>query len=136
LKTGRYSIILGLVTEKLKHIFFDKTAIVTTVVGIMLLTLTIVWHVNPAEASVVPSFLLHTVSGKVIHMILLVTCMPAWFAATLIFFPIMQCHGIYTHHEVLMTYILYILMLIIQGLLFFAIGKLISLCIRTVKKPK
>jgi hypothetical protein len=111
-----------------KNIFSDKAAVSTAVVGVVLMAMTIVWRVNPAESSVVAPFLSNTASGRVIHLILLVTCMPVWIAAVSVVTLFVPHTAEYTH------YLSYALMLVTQGLLFFAIGKLISVCKRAVAR--
>jgi len=112
---------------ELKNIFSDKAAVATAVVGVVLMALTIVWRVNPVEGSVVAPFLSNTASGRVIHLILLVTCMPVWIVVVSVV-TLFVLSTEYIH------YLGYALMLVTQGLLFFAIGKLISVCKRAVAK--
>ena len=49
--------------------------------GVVLMALTISWHVNPAEGSVVPRFLTANLAGTAALWVLLVTCMPVWVVA-------------------------------------------------------
>jgi len=112
-----------------KNIFSDKATVATAVVGVVLMALTIVWRVNPAESSVVAPFLSNTASGRVIHLILFVTCMPVWIvvvSAVNLFVPHTETEYVY--------YFGCALMLVTQGLLFFAIGKLISVSKRAAAK--
>ena len=105
------------------RIYFDRVAVISAIVGIVLMSLTIVWKVNLVEGSVVSPFLLNTAYGRVLHLILLITCMPVWIAVVISMARFIDS-----------TALLYSVMLAVQAILFFAIGKLISLCIRVVKK--
>ena len=98
----------------MKNPFSDKLALSTAVVGVVLMALTIAFRVNPVEGSVV-SDCLRTAWGRPLHLLLLVTTMPAWIAAIVVTFG----------GDLLTDWHLpYIVMLILQALLFFGIGKL------------
>jgi hypothetical protein len=56
----------------------SKLALIFALVGVLLMTLTLVWRINPVEGSVVPDFLTGTPLGRVVVAILLGTCMPVW----------------------------------------------------------
>ena len=115
-------LIIGSMIGRLKQIFRDKMVLVSVVVGILLMILTIVWNVNPVEGSVVPGFIRNTLLGKVVLSILLVTCMPVWILVVFLTMPL----------QYIPKYFIYSVMLVAQGILFFAIGKLISLCKKVV----
>lgn len=55
-----------------------KLVVGFTVVGVILMILTIVWRINPVEGSVVPDFLKANAIGSIVVGCLLVTCMPVW----------------------------------------------------------
>ena len=108
----------------MKNPFRDRIALATTVLGIVLMSLTIAWRVNPIEGSVMPMFLKQTSWGWALFIVLLVTTLPAWIAGVIVTFG----------GDLLPDWHLpYVMMLIIQGLLFFGIGKLISICRRKIR---
>jgi hypothetical protein len=62
----------------LKKFWTDRIALVTSGIGIALMILTAVWRVNPVEGSVMPDFLTGNPFGKMLLLVLIVTCMPVW----------------------------------------------------------
>ena len=109
--------------RRMKRFLTDRIAIVTSLVGVGLMILTIIWRINPAEGSVVPRFLTGNPVGVAVICVLLVTCMPAWILAVLLtmLIPLSE------HSQ-------YVLacgfMLIVQAVAYFMLGKLISVCVR------
>jgi len=59
--------------------FKDVFALVFMTIGIVLLTLTLIFRVNPAEGGVVNE----AIVGTLFHKILLLTTMPAWIAGAI-----------------------------------------------------
>ncbi len=55
-----------------------KLVVGFAVVGVILMTLTLAWRINPAEGSVIPTFLTNNPVGRAVVGCLLVTCMPVW----------------------------------------------------------
>ena len=111
----------------MKEFWTARIALGFAVVGVVLMALTIAWRINPVEGSVVPRFLTHNPIGIAIIWILLVTCIPVWiFAVSLsLLLP-------------LSDRIQYLLacgwMLVFQAILYFLIGKLVSVCRRRLKR--
>ena len=107
----------------------DRIALLTALVGVILMVLTIVWHINPAEGSVVPDFLTGNPFGKAVFWILYVTCMPVWIAVIVI------CRDLPFPEDT--NYLLAtVLMLMVQGVIYFLFGKLVSLTIRAFSKDR
>jgi hypothetical protein len=115
--------------EKMKRFWTDRIAIVTALVGIGLMALTIIWRINPAEGSVVPDFLTGNPVGVGAICVLLVTCMPAWILAVTLcmLLPL---------PERMQYSLACAAMLVMQGIAYFMIGKLISLCVRKICRRK
>ena len=113
----------------MKNPFRDRIALATTVLGIVLMSLTIAWRVNPIEGSVMPMFLKQTSWGWALFIVLLVTTMPAWIAGVLLAVVIPLVNP--SNHSGWV--VACCLMLIFQGLLFFGIGKLISICRKRIQ---
>jgi len=111
----------------MKTFWTDRVAIVTTLVGIILMVLTIVWRINPVEGSVMPRFLTGNPVGIAVIFILLVTCMPAWIVAV-------SVGMLLPFSERTQEVLVYVSMLILQGVIYFMIGKLISVCVRKVRE--
>jgi hypothetical protein len=107
----------------------DRIAIVTALIGVGLMILTIVWRINPVEGSVVPRFLTGNPVGVAVIYVLVVTCMPVWILAVSLSMSVpLPEHG---------QYVLACgSMLIFQAVVYFMIGKLISICVRRFKKKK
>ena len=100
----------------MKKFWIDSTAIVFAMVGIVLMALTLAWRVNPAEGSVIPQFLRDNVAGQAVHLLLLVTCMPVWFAAVLLL-PANYPASV-------------VRMIVLQAIVYFLIGKAVGVCFR------
>ena len=107
----------------------DRIAIITALVGIVLMILTIVWRINPVEGSVVPDFLTGNPVGRGVIWVLVVTCMPVWIIAVALcmLLPL---------HERAQWMLSCGAMLVVQGIVYFMIGKLISLSVRRFKRRK
>ena len=101
----------------------------------VLMVFTIVWEVNPIEGSVT-SDILKTSWGRPIWIVLMVTCTPGlvvgyllgagvWFGAAFI----LRVNPSEDSGMVVLCCVI----VIVQGLLYFGIGKLISIFVRTLK---
>jgi hypothetical protein len=99
----------------------------TAFTGIVLMILTIIWRINPAEGSIVPHFLTGNSLGHAVIYTLLVTCMPVWFLAVLVItrLPISE-NAQWT--------IACGMMIILQGLVYFLIGKLIARIVKLIAR--
>ena len=113
----------------MKRFWTDRIAIVTALVGVGLMVLTIIWRINPAEGSVVPEFLTGNPVGRGAICALLVTCMPAWILAVTLCMLLPLPERI--QYSLACT-----AMLVMQGIAYFMIGKLISLCGRKMCRKK
>jgi hypothetical protein len=113
----------------MKRFWQDKIAIVTSLVGVGLMVLTIIWHINPVEGSVMPHFLTSSPVGVAVICILLATCLLVWLptVSLVTFIPLSE-------------HIQYIIacgiMIMFQFLVYFMIGKLISLCARKLSERR
>jgi hypothetical protein len=113
----------------MRRFWKDRTAITVALVGIGLMILTIVWRINPAESSVVPRFLTGNPVGIAVICVLLATCMPVWIpVVSLTMFIPLSGH---THYGVACG-----IMIVLQGILYFMLGKLVSLGIRKLSRRK
>ena len=109
--------------SRLNKFWTDRIALVTAGIGMTLMILTVVWRVNPVEGSVVPDYVDRNPFGRAMLLVLLVTCMPVWiptvFAGVVLasFAGFPESEGIVFANAVAV---------IVQGLVFFMLGKLIS----------
>jgi hypothetical protein len=110
----------------MKNPFADRIAIATAAVGVLLMVFTILTQVNPVEGSVVRPQWLLTPWGRPLVAVLLVTCMPVWFAGAFLDMQFVQ----HLHPEPLHLAVWYAAELLLQALLYFGIGKLISMGLR------
>lgn len=94
--------------------------------GVVLMALTISWHVNPAEGSVVPRFLTANLAGTAALWVLLVTCMPVWVVAVWL-------SSLIPVSDRLRSYLACAAMLVLQAAAYFLAGKLLSVWIRKLK---
>lgn len=113
----------------MRRFWRDKVAIPISLIGVGLMLLTILWRINPAEGSVVPTFLTGSATGRVVIGVLLVTCMPAWIIAVSV------CY-LLPFPEEFQYALACVSMLVFQGLGYFMIGKLLSVGVRRIKGRK
>ena len=107
----------------MKKFWTDRIALVTSGIGIALMIVTAVWRVNPVEGSVMPDFLTSNPFGEALLYVLIVTCMPVWIPivfsvvvlASFLGFP--ESDGLAMANGAAV---------IIQGIVYFMFGKLIS----------
>ncbi len=113
----------------MRRFWKDRIATATALVGVGLMILTIIWRINPAEGSVVPRFLTSNAVGVAVIYVLLATCMPVWIPAVsltmLIHLPEHIQYGLACGF-----------MIILQCMVYFMIGKLISLCVQKLSRRK
>lgn len=102
----------------MKKFSTDWIALVTAGIGMVLMILTAVWRVNPVEGSVVPDFLESNLFGKALLFVLLVTCMPVWIPTVFIAVQLLGESEFALANTVAV---------IVQGLVFYMIGRLISI---------
>ena len=98
-----------------KNIVHEPYVIVSVITGVILLTLTLFFRVNPVEGSVVNESIL----GTFFHYILLFTTMPAWIAGIFIGFA---------------TCLSFPLMFLFQIIIFTFLGLLLRLVHRGIKR--
>jgi len=106
----------------MKQFWTDWIAIGFTAAGIILMAFTVAWRINPVEGSVIPQFLKDNLAGEAVHLLLLITCMPVWFVAIFLIpdnYP--AC---------------VVGMFFLQGLVYFLIGKAVSVCLRKLLRKK
>jgi hypothetical protein len=113
----------------MRRFWIDRIAIGTALVGVGLMILTILWRINPVEGSVVPRFLTSNPVGMGVIWVLLITCMPVWSAAVSLtmLIPLSE----YMQYGVACG-----LMIILQCIVYFLLGKLISLSVRKLLRKK
>ena len=102
----------------MKKLWTDWIALVTAGVGILLMILAVVWRVNPVEGSVMPDFLADNPFGLALTFVLLVTCLPVLIVAVLSALAL----GIRESD----TWTLGAAAVILQGIVFLMLGRLIS----------
>jgi uncharacterized membrane protein len=104
---------------KIKWLRPDRISCVFVIVGVVLLILTLKFRVNPIEGSVVNP----AIRGTVLHWILLYTTMPAWIAGVSLSDKISG-----NNYEFAA-----VLMFLIQVLLFYFLGKIMSLVFAIIR---
>ncbi len=107
----------------MKKFWTDRIALVTSGIGIALMILTAVWRVNPVEGSVVPDFLTGNPLGEALLLVLLVTCMPVWIATVFSVVVLASFVGIPESDSFVLAHGAAV---IVQGIVYFMFGKLIS----------
>lgn len=107
-----------------QNIFRDRIAVATMTIGLVLMVVTLLTRVNPVEGSVVrPRWLVSTWATP-IHLTLLGSCLPAMMACYSVFGMMEQHHLTFPGCENICFGAG--VMLVVQAVLYFAIGKLIS----------
>jgi hypothetical protein len=122
----------------MKKFWTDRIALVTSGIGIALMILTAVWRVNPVEGSVTPDFLERSPFGEALLFVLLVTCMPVWIPTVFSVVVLASFVGIPESDSLVLANGAAV---IVQGIVYFMIGKLISgwakrLSVKKVRPPK
>ena len=97
----------------LKKVLYDPYIIASVIIGVILLTLTLIFRVNPVEGAVVSE----AVRGTLFHNLLLYTTMPAWIAGMVVGFS---------------TFLAYPLMFLFQIALFSISGLIFRLIIKGI----
>ena len=122
----------------MKKFWTDRIALVTSGIGIALMILTAVWRVNPVEGSVMPDFLTGNPFGEALLYVLIVTCMPVWIPTVFSVVVLASFVGIPESDGLVLSNGAAV---IVQGIVYFMIGKLISgwakrLSLKKVRPPK
>ena len=117
----------------MKKFWTDRIALVTSGIGIALMILTAVWRVNPVEGSVTPDFLEGNPFGQALLLVLLVTCMPVWIP---IVFSVVVLASFFGVPESDSLELANAAAVIVQGLVFFMLGKLISVGVRRFRRER
>ncbi|MBM3298380.1 MAG: hypothetical protein FJY85_00320 [Deltaproteobacteria bacterium] len=101
----------------MKQLLAHRIAVGTTLVGVILMAVTIATGANPVEGSVITPFLTQTLVGNCILMVLLVTCVPAMVVVITVDFAF--------YHAGLgfPSFAHYLLLMIIQALLYYGLGR-------------
>jgi len=97
--------------------------VATAGVGIALMILTLMWRVNPVEGSVMPNFLTGNLFGMALLMVLLVTCMPVGIVALFSGILFGRLAGLSESEGLTVGRGLAI---VLQGTVYFFLGRLIS----------
>lgn len=119
----------------MKRFWKDRIALAFAGTGIVLMVFTIIWRVNPVEGSVVPRFLTGSPVGEAVLWILFVTCMPVWIATVILGTAVLGSDRNlewFPHW----LHVLDVGMILLQGLVYFLLGKAVSLCVRKFGKNK
>ena len=107
----------------MKRFWTDRIAVVTSGVGMALMILTAVWRVNPVEGSVVPDFLTDNPFGEALLYVLVVTCMPVWVPTVFSVVVLASLAGVPESDSLGLANGAAV---IVQGIVYFMFGKLIS----------
>jgi len=107
----------------MKKVWTDRIALVTSGIGIALMTLTAVWRVNPVEGSVMPDFLTGNPFGEALLLVLIVTCMPVWIPTVFCVVILASFVGFAESDGLVLANGAAV---IVQGIVYFMLGKLIS----------
>ena len=120
--TRAASMLDPLIVARMKKVRTERIALVTSGVGMALMILTTVWRVNPVEGSVslVPESLEGNPFGEALMYVLLVTCMPVWIPTV---FSVVVLAGPPESDSVELANGAAV---IVQGIVYFMFGKLIS----------
>ena len=100
----------------IKALLSNVVAIIFVIIGNILLALTLLYRVNPAEGSIVDEAII----GTTFHLVLLITTMPAWIAGAVVGMT---------------TFISYPLMFVSQTILYWFLGKLVQLLCKIIISP-
>ena len=107
----------------MKKFWTDRIALVTSGIGMALMTLTATWRVNPVKGSVMPDFLTGNPFGKALLLVLLVTCMPVWVPTVFAVVVLASFVGIAESDSLVLANGAAV---IVQGIAYFMFGKLTS----------
>ena len=92
-----------------------------------MMILTILWRVNPYEGSVVPRFLTDNLFGIAARWVLFVTSIPVWVLC------VSLCDMLLHLPEGREYIALCAAMILIQGVIYFFVGKLVSVVVRVIR---
>ena len=95
--------------------------------------LTAVWRVNPVEGSVMPDFLTDNLFGEALLYVLVVTCMPVWVPTVFATVVLAKLAGIPESDSFALAHGAAV---IVQGIVYFILGKLISSWARRFRTEK
>jgi hypothetical protein len=114
----------------MKKFWTDRIALGSAAVGMILMAFTLAWRINPVEQSVVPRFLFDNPVGVAVFWVLFVTCMPVWIAGMILTAMLTGGRAPDWVPVWLTTAISVVGTISLQGLLYFLIGKGVSVCAR------
>ena len=117
----------------MKRFWTDRIALATSGIGTALMILTAVWRVNPVEGSVVPDFLTRNPFGQALLFVLLVTCMPVWIPTVFSVVVLASFVGFSESDGVVLGNGAAV---IVQGLVYFMFGKLISRWAKRLRRER
>ncbi len=110
----------------MKTFLLDRLALIMAATGMILMVFTIVLQVNPVDSSVASPLVKGSVLGNLFGGFLYVTCMPVF----LVTYAVWTCLSLPTDWGLAAT----ICMIVIQGLTFFLMGKILSVSIKTLRR--
>jgi hypothetical protein len=121
------------VRTRMNKVLTDGIALATSGIGIVLMILTAVWRVNPVEGSVMPDFLEGNPFGEALLFVLIVTCMPVWIPTVFSVVVLASLVGIPESDSYVLANSAAV---IVQGMVFFILGKLISGWVRRLRAKR
>jgi hypothetical protein len=115
-----------------KGFWSDRVAWWFAAVGLGLMALTLALRINPVEGSVVPRFLFENPLGIAVFWVLFVTCMPVWTAGMLLVSAVFGEDNPSSPLHWLPKSIdgFTLVVLLLQAITYFLLGKLIFLFVR------
>jgi hypothetical protein len=120
----------------MKKFWKDWIAIWSAAVGMVLMAFTLAWRINPVEGSVVPRFLFDNPLGVAVFWVLFVTCMPVWIVGMMLTVivlgdPVPDWLSRWLPNW---FYPSYLGVFMLQGAVYFLIGKGVSACVRRLRR--
>ncbi len=100
------------------------------------MALTLLWHINPVEGSVVPRWLSENLLGEAVFGVLFVTCMPTYNAGLLLCGIVFREPNSSSAFDWLPKWLdpFALLLLFLQAIVYFLLGKLVSVCVRRLSR--
>jgi hypothetical protein len=111
----------------------DRIALASAAIGMALMILTAIWRVNPVEGSVMPDFLTGNPFGEALLYVLIVTCMPVWVPTVFLGVVLSSVAGFPESDGVALGNAAAV---IVQGIVYFMIGKLIARWARRLRAER
>lgn len=117
--------------DRMRRFVLDRVPLAFAAVGAVLMTLTMLWRINPVESSVVAPFLFNSPAGQATWWVLFVTCMPVYILTMLLLTPVARFLWVPSWFP-----LFGIMAVIAQAIVFFLIGKGICLVARKIRRKR